>query len=73
MQIGAVMGIRVERGVAMPPERVVRKYPYGDMAVGDSFYLEGVAMAVVLNNNWRAQKRLGWRFTARKEGEGVRL
>ena len=73
MQIGAVMGIRVEKGVALPVSRVERKYPHEDMEVGDSFFLVGVAMQVVLNANWRARKKLGRRFTARKEGEGIRV
>lgn len=67
------MGISVERGIAMPSEKVVRKYPHEDMEVGDSFFLVGVSTQVVLNANWRAAKRLGWRFTARKEGDGIRV
>lgn len=73
MQTGVIMGIRVEKGVALPLERVERKYPHEDMEVGDSFFLVGISMQVVLNANWRAGKRLGWRFTARKEGEGIRV
>ena len=73
MLTGVVMGIRVEKGVALPSEKLSRKYPHEDMEVGDSFYLVGVSMQVVLNANWRAGKRLGWRFTARKEGEGIRV
>ena len=73
MHTGVIMGIRVEKGVALPVERVERKYPHEDMEVGDSFYLVGISMQVVLNANWRAGKRLGWRFTARKEKEGVRV
>lgn len=73
MQTGVVMGIRVEKGVALPLEKVVRKYPHEDMEVGDSFFLVGIQMQVVLNANWRAGKRLGRRFTARKEGEGIRV
>ena len=73
MQTGVVMGIRVERGVALPSEKVSRKYPHEDMEVGDSFFLVGVSMQVVLNANWRAGKRLARRFTARKEGDGIRV
>ena len=73
MHTGVIMGIEIERGVPVPRVNVQRKYPHDDMAVGDSFYLEGVGMKIVLNSNWRAQKRLGWRFTARKEGEGIRV
>ena len=73
MHTGVVMGIMVEKGIALPSQKVVRKYPHEEMAVGDSFFLVGIQMQVVLNANWRAQKRLGWRFTARKEGEGIRV
>jgi len=73
MLTGVVMGIRVEKGVALPVARVERKYPHEDMEVGDSFFLTGVNMQVVLNANWRAQKKSGRRFTARKEGEGIRV
>lgn len=73
MLTGVVMGIRVESSIPLPSERANRKYPHEDMTVGDSFYLEGVSMQVVLNANWRAGKRLARRFTARKEGEGIRV
>lgn len=73
MQTGVIMGIRVEKGVALPMARVDRKYPHEDMAVGDSFLITNVSMQVVLNANWRAGKRLGWKFVARKEGEGIRV
>ena len=73
MQTGVVMGIRVERGIAMPSEKVVRKYPHEDMEVGDSFLITDVSMQVVLNANWRAGKRLARRYTARKEGVGIRV
>lgn len=73
MQTGVIMGIRVEKGVALPMARVDRKYPHEDMAVGDSFLIANVSMQVVLNANWRAGKRLGWKFVARKEGEGIRV
>jgi hypothetical protein len=73
MHTGVIMGIRVEKGVALPMVKVDRKYPHEDMEVGDSFFLVGISMQVVLNANWRAGKRLGWRFTARKEGDGIRV
>ena len=73
MQTGVIMGIRVEKGVALPLARVDRKYPHEEMEVGDSFFLEGISMQVVLNANWRAGKKLGWKFVARKEGGGIRV
>ena len=43
------------------------------MEVGQSFYIEGEQMQVVLNGNWRAGKKLGRKFIARREGDGVRV
>ena len=73
MLTGVSMGIMVEKGVALPVARVSRVYPHDEMLVGDSFWVEGVSMQVVLNANWRAGKRLGWKFMARKSGDGVRV
>ncbi len=67
------MSISIESGIKIPDIRVMRKYPFEDMLVGDSFYIEGVGMQVVLNANWRAGKRLGRKYVARKEGDGVRV
>ena len=67
--------MRIEAGVPIPSYTRPGKYrfPLADMEVGDSFFLVGVSMQVVLNANWRAGKRLGWKFVARKEGEGIRV
>ena len=73
MHTGMIMGIEIDRSIPVPSVRVQRKYPHEDMGVGDSFFLVGISMQVVLNANWRAGKRLGWRFTARREGEGIRV
>jgi hypothetical protein len=52
---------------------VVYAYPYEEMDVGDSFVVPVVARAKVLNANYRAGRRLGWRFEARTEGDVVRV
>jgi len=57
----------------MPSPRVVYAYPYEEMDVGDSFVVPVSARAKVLNANYRAGKRLGWRFEARTEGDVVRV
>jgi hypothetical protein len=67
------MEISIERGIEMPGSRVVKRYPFEGMEVGDSFYVEGVGMQVLLNANWRAGKRLGRKYVARKEGGGIRV
>jgi hypothetical protein len=65
--------IVMESGVQMPKPRVVYAYPYEDMDVGDSFVVPLEARAKVLNANYRAGKRLGRVFTAKTEGEQVRV
>ena len=68
-----ITSIEVEKHVAAPKPRVVYDYPYEDMEVGDSFVVPLVARQKVLNANYRAGKRLGWRFSTRTEGEQVRV
>jgi len=65
--------IVMESGIQMPKPRVVYAYPYEDMDVGDSFAVPLEARAKVLNANYRAGKRLGRVFTAKTEGETVRV
>jgi hypothetical protein len=76
-EVGMLMteysGIRLENNIPIPEGRVSRRYPHEDMEVGDSFFIAGVALQVVLNANWRAGKRYAKKFIARKEGEGVRV
>lgn len=68
-----IAAIEKEVGVEMPKPRVVYAYPYEEMDVGDSFVVPVVARAKVLNANYRAGRRLGWRFEARTEGDVVRV
>ena len=65
--------IVLESGVSMPKARVVYAYPYEDMEVGDSFVVPIGARAKVLNANYRAGRRLGRVFTAKTEGDTVRV
>lgn len=65
--------IQVENNVPIPKGRTTNIYPYKAMDVGDSFFIDDTDMQVVLNANWRASKRLNMKFTARKEGAGVRV
>lgn len=68
-----IAAIEKEVGVRMPQPRVVYAYPYEEMDVGDSFVVPRSARGKVLNANYRAGKRLGWRFEARTEGDVVRV
>ena len=68
-----IQSIEVETGMVMPMPRVVYAYPYQEMDVGDSFTVPVSARQKVLNANYRAAKRLGLRFTAKTEGDMVRV
>jgi hypothetical protein len=43
------------------------------MVIGDSFLVPDANLQVVCNNNWRMGKKLGMKFIARKEVDGVRV
>jgi len=65
--------IDVDKDVPMPRTRVRQTYPYELMRVGESFWVKGVAVQSMWNTNYRWSKKLGRRFVARVEGEGVRV
>ena len=65
--------IGIEVGVPAPKMRVVYAYPYEEMDVGDSFCVPLEARAKVLNANYRAGKRLARVFTAKTDGDQVRV
>ena len=69
----AIQEIELERGIEMPKMREVYAYPYEEMDVGDSFVVPVSARQKVLNANYRASKRLGCGFTAKTEGEYIRV
>ena len=65
--------IEVSKEFPLPEVRKKNVYPYKQMDVGDSFFLENTKKQIVFNNNYRASKTLGMKFTARVEGDGVRV
>ena len=68
-----ITAIELETGRPVPVARVVYAYPYEEMDVGDSFTVPTSARQKVLNANYRASKRLGCGFTAKTEGEVIRV
>jgi|APCry1669189000_1035189.scaffolds.fasta_scaffold119846_2 hypothetical protein len=68
-----MQALEIEKEVPTPKERVVYKYPYDDMQIGDSFTVPVSHKANVMNANHRAGKRLARRFMARTEGDYVRV
>ena len=66
-----MISVEINKDVPLPPPR--RRYPYGEMEVGESFLIAQGNLQVVCNANYRAGKRLGRRFIARREEGGVRV
>ena len=65
--------LEIQKGMLLPSPRVVYAYPYEIMEVGDSFTVPVVARAKVLNANYRASKKLGFKFSSKSEGELLRV
>ena len=66
-----MISIDVQKDVPVPEAR--KRYPYKEMEVGDSFFVEDGGIQNVCNQNYRMGKKLGMSFIARKEGTGVRV
>lgn len=66
-----MISLDVEKHIPLPAER--KRYPYASMDIGDSFFVQAGKMQVVCNANYRASKKLGFKFIARCEPEGVRV
>ena len=62
----------IEKNKELPKDRIRNAYPDKVMEVGDSFFAEST-LQVVCNANYRAQKKLGKKFIARTEKNGVRV
>ena len=68
-----MINIAIDKNIELPKERVRHEYPYRDMDVGDSFYVDDGKINVMCNNNYRMGKVLGCKFIARVEDGGVRV
>ena len=66
--------IRIEKGVPIPNGDRIRKYPFGNMQVGDSAFFPGEK---VNGRAYRASRSMGTRnntkFVARPEADGIRI
>lgn len=62
--------MKIEKGVPMPKSGR-KKYPFGQMEVGDSFYTENHFRTVAPSACGYGQRH-GKKFSVRKEGEGTR-
>lgn len=63
----------IEKNVPVPPPSKMGRFPYDQLDVGDSFKAIGVKLQSVCNSNYRMAKKLGRKFTARQEDDGVRV
>lgn len=72
MVLEVVNDVDLPRGGNRHPPTI---WPHADMAVGQSFWIscEERTYGTVLNANARYGKRLGFKFTARRENGGVRV
>ena len=64
---------KLERGLDIPDRKTGPKYPYEQLELGDSFYLEGGDLSKLCNANYREWRRTGKKYTARKVENGVRV
>ena len=65
--------MEIEKDVPLPASVEKNSYPYRNMEIGDSFYVEGIKLNTMLNTNWRWSRKLDRNFIARKEGDGIRV
>ena len=63
----------VDSGVEIPRTRRKHSFPYAQMNVGDSFLAKDVLIGAMCNYNKRNGAKLGMKFVAKKEGDGVRV
>jgi hypothetical protein len=64
--------IAIEKGIPAPVGKN-HKYPWDNMEVGDSFFVEGATTTQMAGNITAQRRRLGWSFSQRKQNGGVRV
>ena len=65
--------IEIVKGVEMPSPKVIFDYPYEEMDIGDSFAVPVEYRDKVYNANYRAGKRLGYKFTCKSNGNTLHV
>lgn len=67
------MNFKIDKNIPMPTRRY-SKYPFNEMEVGDSFFVEGKSNALLSIAKYFAKsQKLDWKFTVRKEVNGTRI
>ena len=70
--------MKIEKNIPCPEARMGRKpkYPFADMAVGDSVFFDNEpagSMSLPAASAHNHGMRLGKKFSSRKDGRGVRI
>jgi hypothetical protein len=66
--------IKIDKNVPIPETSGAGAlYPFAEMEVGDSFYVEGKTTAQLQNSASHWRKRKGWKFRTRTEDKGARI
>lgn len=67
--------IKIEKGIPMPEVQAGSKpkYPFLEMEIGDSFFVEGAPQSLLTSAASNHAKRYGGRFSVRKQYGGVRV
>ncbi len=68
------MTIKIDKKIPVPT-KITTKYPFGDMAVGDSFVVSTALRSSVYgaSASWARQHNPDAKFTTRKEGDETRI
>jgi hypothetical protein len=68
------MTYEIQSGIPIPAGRNNNKYPFRAMRIGDSFFAAGIKQSGISSVLYAFSKRNPeFRFTVRKEGDGVRV
>ena len=67
------MDIKIDSGVPLPEKANATKYPFREMAVGDSFFVPGKKSGDFSGQVAQAKKATGFNFTTRTLDGGVRV
>jgi hypothetical protein len=64
---------KIEKKVPIPARTTTQKYPFRDMEVGDSFVATDGGKSVLVAASAFTRRNPEYRFTTRKEGDGIRI
>lgn len=68
------MTFEIQKGIPVTETRgTPRRYPWGEMEVGDSFFVPGMTTSNFGGRRTDAERRHGIKIATRKEGDGVRV